>query len=388
MSTEKTNPWLDESARFDAPEKKKDIRDMTFKDNTSHKIRILPPKDPKDLPFQPYKLHWIPQNGKTVGKPITHGIDEKCPVCAWIAEQWNEIHRLKDEEGMTDKSPEVAALLEKVKKVSAKTKYDMNIIHREDKYIVNEETGEKTLAAKRLCAVYSVYTEIFSYAKKWGSPSNEKTGYDLEILTSGLKDRREYKTIPDRDASPLTKEELALLDNLYDLKALRRSTSNEDILTILEAAKAPYNEIVDYVKIEKTPKAKKTEEANVEADSEVTTEEVQKEIDEVVKETPVKEEVKREEPKAAVVEEQAETVVSEGDIENYECKGQHDNGDSACSDCPVKNSCLAAQPYYAKAKQLNIDTDPRSRKTTDVIEDVKKAENPAGVQRKGRKLPF
>jgi len=379
---DKQNPWLDEGTRFEGQEKKKkDIRDMVFKDNTTHTIRVMPAKVANEFPFFGYKQHWIPQNGSLVGKPITHGIDERCEVCDWISTQWEEIHRLKEEEQMTDKSPEVVALLDKVRKVNGKSKYDMNILHREDLMAVNEETGEKFLAAKRMAAVSTVYKEIFSFAKKWGSPSDEKTGYDLEVVTSGPKEKREYKVLPDREASPLTKEEQALMEKLYDLKGLRKFSTQEEIKKALENAKTPYDEILSFVK------------QNTTNSTSTTTQQIEKEIA-AVKE-PAKTVVKEDKKVEPVVETKAVETAStnEGNIEDYECKGDYDENDELCAECPVKPACEEVHPFYIKATALKIDTDPRTRKTTDVIADVKKAEGTTeasaeAAPRRGKRIPF
>ena len=398
--SEKLNPWLDEGARYDDQEKKKkrDIRDMKFLENNEHKIRILPAKNANDSPMHGYKQHWIPQNGTNISKPITHGLDDRCSVCDYISVQWDEIHRLKEEEDMTDKSPEVEALFAKQGKVSAKSRYDMNIIDRKDSFAINEETGEKKLVSKRMCAVPTVYKEIFSFAKKWGSPSNEKSGYDLEINTSGTKERREYSVIPDRNSSPLSEEETKLLDSLYDLKALRKSTPVTEIRKILENAKAPYDEIINFMKPgegvegEATTSTKPTDSAK----------EVAKEIEKEIKKTepvavkqeakPVAEVAKQEQLKASapVAPPAPEPTDDEKNIEVYECKGDFDENDKMCSDCPVKASCEQVHPFYVKAKQQGINVDPR-RSTQDVVADVKKTETPEPAVAKstrGKKIPF
>jgi hypothetical protein len=391
MSAEKANPWLDEGTRYDKETKKSNIRELKFQDNKTHTVRILPAKKVDEFPFFGYKQHWIPQNASTIGKPITHGIDERCAVCEWLSIQWDEVHRLKEEEDMTDKSPEVEAILSKISKVSAKTRYDMNVIHREDLYVVNEETGEKTLAQKRMCVGGTVYKEVFGFAKKWGSPSNQKDGYDLEIVTSGSKERREYRTIPDRDISPLTEEEIALIEKSYDLKALRKYSTLADIQTVLENAKTPYNEILDFVKESNTETPKQNKPKDSVSD-------VEKEIEKEVKKTeakqePVKETVKPVETAKEPEPKQSEPAQldDEHNIEVYECKGDFDENDKMCSDCPVKNDCEAVHPFYVKGKQAGIDIHPR-RLTKDVIEDVKKTEKveepAAQPSRRGKKIPF
>jgi len=394
---EKQNPWLDEGSRYDESKPKQTIRDMKFSDNSTHTVRILPSKNPDDFPFHGYKMHWIPQNGSNVGKPVIHGIDERCPICDWLSTQWDEVHRLKEEEDMTDKSPEVKELLSKISPVSAKTRYDMNVIHREDLYVVNEETGEKTMASKRMGVGSTVYKEIFGFAKKWGSPSNEESGYDLEISTSGSKERREYRTIPDRDASPLTLEEKKLIETCYDLKELRKKTTLDEIIKILGNARTPYHEILNYC-----PNTSSSARQEVKKDDVVQVEEEIKEAISTEKNTEGKVEkkiVEKEERKEVVeeqvveesVEQAEESTDDENNIEVYECKGDFDSNDEMCSDCPVKKDCEDVKPFYVKAKQLKIDIDPH-RKTTEIIDEVKKAEEktdaPSTAKGRGKKIPF
>lgn len=391
--SEKVNPWLDEGKRFDKDENgdRKKIRDMKFKDNATHTVRIVHSKD-GEFPFYGYKQHWIPQNGSLVGKPITHGIDERCAVCEWVSIQWNEIHRLKEEEDMTDKSPEVAALLKKVSPVGAKTQYDMNVFHREDMKIKNEETGEEEIAPKRMRAVNGVYKEIFNYAKKWGSPSNDETGYDLEIKTSGAKEKREYSVVPERDSSPLTKEEKKALEKCYNLADLRKPSTREDIRAALENAKSPYDEILKFLPAEdeqaEEKPAKKSSKSKEEKSIPVdTAEDVEKEIAE---ETGNKEQPKSESKEDVKDEKQEETLTDsdENNIEAYECKGDFDENDEMCTGCPVEESCKSAHPFYVKAKTLKIDTDPH-RTTTEVIAEVKKAEAPQeSAPKRGKRIPF
>ncbi|MDD5650310.1 MAG: hypothetical protein PHF86_07840 [Candidatus Nanoarchaeia archaeon] len=387
---EKANPWLDEGNRYDDEDRpRQKIRDMKFFDNTTHTVRILPSKKAGDFPFHGYKQHWIPQNGTQVGKPITHGIDERCSVCDWVSTQWDEIHRLKEEEDMTDKSPEVEALLKKVGGVSAKTRYDMNVLHREDLLVSNEETGVKEPAPKRMSVGSTVYKEIFGFAKKWGSPSNDESGYDLEIITSGSKERREYRTVPDRNTSPLTADEKKLIEKGFDLKELRKNTSASDIKKILENAKAPYNEISQYLGEETASRRPRKEKAATVAPDPV--EEVEKEIRESTKQAEsVKTEPKPEPVKTPAPEPVAESqpVDDEHNIEVYECKGDFDENDKMCSDCPVKNACEEIHPFYVKAKQLKIDIDPH-RPTKEIVAEVKKAEAPAQEpSKRGKRIPF
>lgn len=397
---EKVNPWLDEGTRYDQEERKKqNIRDLKFLDNNSHTVRILPSKTPGKFPFFGYKQHWIPQNASTTGKPITHGIDERCPVCEWLSVQWDEVHRLKEEEDMTDKSPEVVALLQKIGRVSAKTRYDMNVIHREDPYVIDEETKDKVLTPKRMGVGGTVYKEIFSFAKKWGSPSNDETGYDLEIQTTGAKEKREYRTIPDRDASPLTAEERKAIDKCYILEDLRKTSTLAEMRKFLENAKAPYTEILEYFPDEEEDAGKSQTQTTTTSTKKDKVEEVEKEIEEKVAETkatktkePAPEPEPEPEPEADSTETKAEAaadepVDDEHNLEVYECKGDYDENDKMCSDCPVKGQCEDVHPFYVKAKQLKIDIDPH-RPTKEVVAEVEKAEATTSAPKRGKKIPF
>lgn len=394
MSAEKQNPWLDEGSKYDKENRKKrDVRDLKFADNKTHTVRILPSKNPSEFPFCGYKQHWIPQNGSIIGRAITHEIDERCVVCDWVSTQWDEIHRLKEEEDMTDKSPEVEAILEKVSKVTGKTRYDMNVLHREDLYVVNEETKEKVMAPKRMSVGGTVYKEIFGFAKKWGSPSNEKDGYDLEIKTSGEGKKREYSTLPDRNVSPLSEDEIKVLDKCCDLKEFRKSSSIIDIKKSLENAKAPYDEILRLIKDDtaattSTKSTSKDKPSDVEKEIEeavkpATKEPEQKKVKETVVEEKKQEAAPKEEPKQT----KPEPVDDEHNIEVYECKGDYDENDKMCSDCPVKSDCEEVHPFYVKAKQAGINIDPR-RPTKEVVDDVKKTEEPAQTSKRGKKIPF
>lgn len=398
--TNKVNPWLDEGNRYndeDGGGKRQKIRDLKFFDNTTHTVRILSSKKAGEFPFHGYKQHWIPQNGSQTGRPITHRIDERCPVCEWLSIQWNEVHRLKEEEDMTDKSPEVEALLNKISKVSAKTRYDMNVIHREDPFLEDEETKEKVLTPKRMSTGATVYKEIFSFAKKWGSPSSEDTGYDLEISTSGAKERREYRTIPDRNGSPLTTEEKALISKTYDLKELRKNSTHSEIIKVLENARTPYNDIIQYIAEDTAVREPITTEKNVKKD---VVSEVVNEIEDKIKKPEVTQDTEKKLESDVITEqttiddEHKTTIDDEHNIEIYECKGDYDENDKMCSDCPVKNTCEDVHPFYVKAKQMKIDIDPH-RTTKEIVEEVKKTETTETTEttekkviKKRNKIPF
>ena len=234
------NPWAAEQSKRN----KIDVNDLKFDDDSTSNVRIMPGKDGAK-PFYKYIIHWIPQNGSNKGRPIIHPQNERCIVCDYIAELWDEIHRLKEEENLTDKSPEVKSLLEKISGVKAGKKCDMNVIDRDNQY-TKDDKGKKKILIKRMTTVKTLYDAIFALgaSERWGDPSDIKKGYDLEIIVKGAGLRREYSAVGSREIVPLTDEEKDAIDNCYDLKALRKTTSMEDITDILDNAKSPYHNIL------------------------------------------------------------------------------------------------------------------------------------------------
>ena len=93
---EKANQWAKEGEKYSRDFDS--VRDYKFKDNHTHRIRILPNKDGVDKPpFFGYTIHWVPQLSSTKGRPVVHAIDKRCSICEYISEIWNEINRLKEE---------------------------------------------------------------------------------------------------------------------------------------------------------------------------------------------------------------------------------------------------------------------------------------------------
>lgn len=244
------DPWVQESER-QASGGFGEVREMTVKDNTTHTIRILPGiklagKEEAELPFHGYVIHWIPQMNAKKGKPIIHELKKRCGVCNYIHDLWSEVNRIKEEEDLNDEHPRVKAIKEKITAVNSKEKYDFNIFDRDE--MVLKVKDKKIIAAKRFTTPWAIWKAVFDYAKnpKWGSPSDEKTGYDLDIAVEGEGSRRQYSLTADRDASPLTAEEIEALKTRYDLKKLRSSTTLKDIKEFLKNAKPPFNDILSY----------------------------------------------------------------------------------------------------------------------------------------------
>lgn len=393
------NPWLAEADKQDQGGKRfEDIRDLRFKDDNEVDVRIVPHPKPNQFPFYGYVTHWMPQKESSKNRPITHPIDDRCPVCEWISEQWREINRLKEEEDMTDKSPEVKKIYDRQGKVRGKKRYDMNVLDRSDMKCekVQNEDGEeiRKLAVKRMAAPYNVYEEVFKCAKKSGSPSDPETGYDFTITTAGQGARRQYSVQPDRSDSPLTDAEKEAVKNGYELEKLRKTTSIEDMTDIIEKAEEPYTEILEHFE------GYTQEEEKEEKEEEEKKEEKPKAKKEVKKEEPKKEE-KEETPEEAPEEtgsdddssddsgsddsgddeasEDSAEDLDAGDLDNYECKGGYDPDDTqACNNpddpCPVVDSCKKITPIYDKAKKLGIDVDNK-RPVAEVMKEVKAKES-------------
>jgi len=126
--------WGSESQKHNSGQKYTEIREMRFKDNSKHHLRILPNKDKGKPPAHGYIIHWIPQINSKKGRPIVHAIDKRCSVCDYVSDIWNEINRLKEEENMTEKSPQVMELQQKQQGVRGKKMYDMNVIDRDEPF--------------------------------------------------------------------------------------------------------------------------------------------------------------------------------------------------------------------------------------------------------------
>lgn len=371
------DPWAAEGEKHSQSQAYADIRDLSFKDNHVHNVRCLPQKDEKTVPFWGYIIHWIPQANSKKGRPIIHEIEKRCIVCEHVSDLWNEINRLKEEEDLTDNSPEVKKVYSRIQAIGGKRKYDFNVLDRDN---MEHKIDKKTvIAAVRMPTPQTVWKPIFDFAKnvKWGNPADAETGYNFEITTEGEGGRRQYTVAPDRDASPLTEEEKAALETCYDLKKLRKTTSIKDMKDILENAKTPYNELLNLLLeepkgrrvTEKVEKSESTEIEEPEEKEEKVVEKVEKkeEVEEKVEKEEVEEKVEKkeevekhevEEPKDD--EEKSEEVVEEvdnnddNDLNSYECKGEYEKGVSACDDCPVLKKCIDFLPTFEKARKLGI----------------------------------
>lgn len=386
MATEKNvkdNPWLVEAEKYDEKKPREDIHDMKFHDNKEHLVRLLPSPDPKKFPYYGYIQHWIPQTNSKKNRPITHPIDQTCIVCEWISDQWKEINRLKEEEDMTDKSPEVQVVYKRMDPVKGKKRYDFNIIDRNESHI--EKEGVREVLVKRMASPFGVYEDIFRSAKKNGSPSDEEEGYDFSIVTSGEQDRRQYSCQPERDDSPLSDEEKAAIKKCYDLAKLRKTSTSEEIITILQNAKAPYNEISEFANSsENTRSVSKTAEKHEEKKTEKLEEKVEEKKAEPqtpiepVKSTFAQEEQKPQPPVENVVAtlnfDQDTTV-----LDDFSCKGTCDLSDVGCNDpkdpCPAKDACLTFKPIFDTAKNLGLDIS-EERKAKDILTEVKEKMQP------------
>jgi len=381
----KENPWATEA---DKRERKsyEDVRQMRFGDNATHNVRVIVHKDKDKFPFYGYRQHWIPQQDSVKGRPITHSIEEKCVVCEWVSELWTEVNRLKEEADMTEKSPEVIALIAKISEVSGGApRYDMNIFDRDDmehRIDKNKKDSPKIVAPKRMSAPSKIWKTIFDYAKnpKWGNPSDEESGYDFEIKTDGEGKRRAYTVVPDRNASPLTEDEIAAVQHGYDLEALRQTSSTKDIVEILTNAKKPFDDIlklVDPKEVENFDIKNKTSEEKV------NVEELEKKEKKVEKS--IKKEVEEKSNITPEPEPEIECASEEGNpsnINEYECKGQFAEDDKACNadddPCPVRDECIKFQPIFNKAVKFDIPVKPYQKRPVSVIvEEVEKAEKEA-----------
>lgn len=239
MAPHENNPWAREAE--ENTRQKSDILGMEWKagENT---IRIAPPIKNAELPFAKYIVHWVPVKTGKKDRPIVHSVDTKCPVCKFVINLYSELHRLKEEEDLTDEAPEVKKIQKQISKLRGKKTYDMNIIDRDD---YKDEKGN--IKIKRLVAGPGIWKPILELgnSEKWGNPSSAGSrGYDLTVTVDGEGLKREYTILPDPDRKALTEEEKKTLEKSgYDLIKLRKFSTIKDILDILENAKHPLDEL-------------------------------------------------------------------------------------------------------------------------------------------------
>jgi hypothetical protein len=433
------NPWSREALENQSRKSRRsDVTNMTWKPG-EHNVRILPSKTGEGLPFVKYIVHWVPvKNGKN-DRPIIHAVDYKCPVCEFVGSLWSEVYRLKEEDEMTDKSPEVQKLVKQAGKLKGKKTYDMNILHRND-----YKTEDGKIKIKRLVAGPTIWKSVMELgnSEKWGNPSTAgKRGYDLTVTVDGDGLKREYTILPDPDRKALTEEEIeALKERGYDLAALRVFSTVKEIFETIMNAKAPLDSI-DLKKVKRaleawsgeslsavsTQKPASTSDADdqtegsddeSETDTPVTQRSSAKqpadEEDRDVKTPPAddddddekaeasaaaKKEASKEDKAFSKAEKDEPASDKEDDESAYklsemDCRGTHDPDDVGCQECPHADSCKELKKEFrSKAEELGISLKDMSSgveveaaiKAKEKELAAKKAERPSGKMGKAGK---
>ena len=235
------NPWAQEAEENAARSQRSNVIGMTFKaraDGEPVYVRILPAKKKGARPFMKYVVHWIPMRTSSKNKPIFHAIDKKCPLCKAVTKLWTEVHRLKEEEGKSDKDPEVKKIAQQIQSIKGKRTYDMNVIDRDDPV---DDNGHVKI--KRMVAGPTIWKHLLDLgnSKKWGNPSDPgERGYDVGVTVTGDGRNREYTIMPDPNRVALTDEELeALATKAYDLEKERPFTSPDDFADLIADARLP-----------------------------------------------------------------------------------------------------------------------------------------------------
>lgn len=432
------NPWAKEAAENQSRKSRRsDVVNMTWKPG-EHNIRILPSKTGEGLPFVKYIVHWVPvKNGKN-DRPIIHAVDYKCPVCEFVGSLWSEVYRLKEEEEMTDKSPEVQKLVKQAGKLKGKKTYDMNILHRND-----YTTEDGKIKIKRLVAGPTIWKSVMELgnSEKWGNPSTAgKRGYDLTVTVDGDGLKREYTILPDPDRKALTEEEIeALKERGYDLASLRVFSTVKEIFEVIMNAKAPLDSI-DLKRVKKALEAwsgenlstistqqhtSETEESEASDDEDETTDApaargkaskpaVADDDDKDVKPptddddddddddkaeaaAAAKKEASKEDKAFSKAEESAsdkEDDESAYKLSEMDCRGTNDPEDVGCQECPLADDCKELKKEFkSKAEELGISLKGMSSgveveaaiKAKEKELAAKKAERPAGKMGKAGK---
>ena len=446
-----SNPWAKEYEDNQST-KKSDIENMRWKPG-EHTIRILPAPKKGQLPFAKYIVHWIPVRTAKKDRPVVHAVGDKCPICKFVSSLWAEIYRLKEEEDMTDEHPEIKKLGKQISKIRGKKTYDMNVIHRGD-FLFQEGENKGKVKVKRLVAGPTIWKAIIELGNsaKWGNPSAAGArGYDLTVTVDGEGIKREYTILPDPDRKELSEEELEAVKNrAYNLVKLRKYTTADDLIDILENAKAPLDNI-NLKKIRQDLAAKTGEKIKEEEPVVANDDEEDQDVavpPEDADEHEDAEAEKKEEEKKVKKESSKETAAfsadddssdddssnddssddsgdetSEDDDANMpsedessednefpkmDCRGTHDPDDVGCQECDMVADCKKLKKEFAaKAEELGIKVDENlsgaeiEKAITDKEKELKekaktggkagkagKSGKAKGKGGKGRDLPF
>lgn len=395
------NPWSKE-AEENAPRKQSNVTNMTWKTGEAT-IRVMPPIKKGALPFVKYIVHWIPVKTGRYDRPIIHAVDYRCPVCEFVSTLWSEVYRLKDEEDMTDKSPEVQKLIAQIGKLRGKKTYDMNIIHRED-----AKTDDGKVKIKRLVAGPTIWKSIIELGNsdKWGNPSTATDrGYDLTVTVDGEGKQREYTILPDPNRKALTKAEVEALAIAYDLAKLRVFSTPKEIVDLLMVAKAPLDSInIKKIKkelLENSSDDSKTSTDDDDDDDDVTPPaKVETDDDDDEADTKVAKDDKKEEKAFAkdddddddVKEPTTPEVSSDDDddstkLSDMDCRGTYDGDDMGCRECKLVDDCKTLKKEFkAKVEQYAMDVDGMSGVEIEKAIKEKEKSKPIGKQGKSGKV--
>lgn len=197
---EKTNPFATEAEKMGYNEPIVSI----LKTDKECKFRMLPNLIENKLPFFRYRQHYVKVNVEPIY--IFHDSEKPCCMCDYANSLWNEDDEKNERYGL----------------FKSKIKYDTYVIDRADSKI------------KLLIAHGLIYPAIIALAKKYGPPENVDSGFDIELKLSKKGKYADYKLIPDKEPSPLTKAEIALLKTQPAIDSLRIFTPEEKIKEILE----------------------------------------------------------------------------------------------------------------------------------------------------------
>lgn len=447
MAPHDDNPWAKEYEENSTRQKASNILTMKWTSG-EHSIRILPPTKKGELPFVKYIVHWVPVTTGKKDRPIIHGVGTKCPICKFVSSLWSEVYRLKEEDELTEDAPEVKKLLKQISKLRGKKTYDMNILDRED-----YRDDKNKIKVKRLVAGPTIWKPIIELgnSEKWGNPSAPgKRGYDLTVTVDGEGIKREYTLLPDPDRKALTDDELdALASAAYDLAALRKFTTIDDILDILENAKSPLDglnlkkikrdlmESEDFVNDEKASKksSKVSDDDDDDDDVKEPVVDDDNEDEEIETRSSKKENNKEEkafkddnedddssdndnssdneedssndDDNSSDDKDSSDNESDEEDVklEEMDCRGTHDPDDIGCKECSISGECKKLQKEFSiKAEKFNIDIGDMSGAEIETLiakkekEEAEKAEKKtsgkagkagkAGKSGKKRDLPF
>jgi len=185
------NYWAEENKKLQKSTKIRSLSFSTRKDE-SFRIRILP----CEPPFYAYMNHWLSawdvHSHRSRFTTLSHSPDKFCPICASTTDH----------------------------KIQSRINYDMIAVY----------DGQ----IRRIVCTPTIWRPIFKAAKKFGPPSDFKTGYDFIVEATGQGLNRRYKVTPQE-----TSEIIRIECGDINIRKLRFFATSQEIKNAVKISTLP-----------------------------------------------------------------------------------------------------------------------------------------------------